>query len=173
MKHLPLLTLLLVLASGPLFAQRTAVKTNALGWATLSPNVGVEFCLSDHMSLAIDGSFNPWKIKDFTYKHFKVAPELRYWFSRPLYGHYLGLNAIGMTYKIDAFDRYYSGELVGVGLGYGYSFVLGKHWNLETSLGLGYGLRREIPRGGTSSDRVWNHDIMATKLGISLVYIIK
>ncbi len=173
MKFISVLTLLLVLSFGPAAAQRTAVKTNALGWATLSPNVGVEFCLSDRMSLAIDGSFNPWEIKGYTYKHFKVTPELRYWFSRPLYGHYLGLNAIAMTYKIDMFDRYYNGELIGVGLGYGYSFVLGKHWNLETSVGVGYGFRRETPKGMGASDRVWRHDLMATKLGISLVYIIK
>ena len=35
-------------------------------------------------------------------------------------------------------ENRYQGYAVGAGIAYGYAFILGKHWNLELELGVGY-----------------------------------
>ena len=41
-------------------AQTVGVTTNALGWAALSPNVGVEVGFARQWSVSVDGLVNPW-----------------------------------------------------------------------------------------------------------------
>ena len=39
----------------------------------------------------------------------------------------------------DDTDKYrYKGNFYGGGISYGYQFILGRHWNLEATLGIGY-----------------------------------
>ncbi len=45
------LSFLLLCCGVHVHAQRVAVKTNALGWLTASPNVEAEFVLGSHVSL--------------------------------------------------------------------------------------------------------------------------
>ena len=47
------LSFLLLCCGVHVHAQRVAVKTNALGWLTASPNVEAEFVLGSHVSLNI------------------------------------------------------------------------------------------------------------------------
>ena len=70
----------------------------------------------------------------------------------------------------------YQGWTVGAGIAYGYAFILGKHWNLELELGLGYaytkydafecaGCGRKVETGIT------HHYVGPTKLALNLVYL--
>ena len=53
------LSFLLLCCGVHVHAQRVAVKTNALGWLTASPNVEAEFVLGSHVSLNIGIAANP------------------------------------------------------------------------------------------------------------------
>ena len=45
-------------------AQQTTIKTNALFWATTSPNAGVEFGITRRITVDIWGAYNAWKFSN-------------------------------------------------------------------------------------------------------------
>ena len=44
-------------------AQHLGVKTNAIEWATATPNLGIEIGLGKVMSLDISGYYNPFEFR--------------------------------------------------------------------------------------------------------------
>ena len=127
--------------------QKVAVKTNLLYDATTTMNLGLEIGLGKKWSLDLSGNYNPWKFDDETrLRHWGVQPELRYWLCEKFNGHFLGLhghyakyNVGGMSFLSDNMERHrYQGHLWGGGISYGYQWLIGKRWNLEATVGLGY-----------------------------------
>lgn len=53
------LLVLLLFGGGRVFAQKVAVKTNVLYWATTTPNLGVEFGLGKKTSLELSVGIIP------------------------------------------------------------------------------------------------------------------
>ena len=160
-------------------AQRVAVKSNALYWATMSPNLGVEFRLSRHFTLNVEAAANPFDISDkFKTRFFGVTPEVRYWFeARPHAHHFIGAMGLGSTYSMTFKDTFHEGDAWGAGLTYGYSFVLGTRWSLETTIGAGL-LKvneKKYKRWETTPQQA-NQDkwmFAPMKLGVTFVYLIK
>ena len=72
-------------------------------------------------------------------------------------------------------DERHQGWGTGVGLSYGYSWVLGKHWNLEASVGAGYlYLKSDIypcTNCGTKKETVKKHYFGPTQAAVSAVYV--
>lgn len=158
-------------------AQRVALKTNLTDWMTASPNLSVEFAVSNRLTLDLSGTATPFKYKpDFYFRHIRLQPELRYWLLTPLSRHYVGFTAFYSTYDVGYKERGYFGDSYAAGLTYGYNWVLSRRWNFELSAGLGaihYRLARYKP--GTAhpepNDSGWI--VAPVKLGITLVYVIK
>jgi len=48
------------------YLPKIAIKTNALYWATSTPNLGLEIGLAKKLTLDISGNYNPWKFSDNT-----------------------------------------------------------------------------------------------------------
>ena len=135
-------------------AQDVAIKTNLLYDATATVNLGVEVGLAPKWTLDISGNLNAWNIdEDTKWRHWLAQPEARYWFCDRFSGHYLGFHAIGGQFNVGGIknnisflgtdfskltDRRYQGYAIGAGVAYGYAFILGKHWNLELEIGVGY-----------------------------------
>lgn len=137
-------------------AQTFALKTNLLYDATATVNLGMEFALAPKWTFDLSGNLNAWEVKKgSTWKHWMVQPEARYWFCERFNGHFLGFHALGGQYNFGNLpnkitwwpfghdltplsDHRYQGWGVGAGIAYGYSLILGRHWNLEFELGLGY-----------------------------------
>ena len=46
------------------YLPKFAIKTNALYWATSTPNLGFEVGLAKKLTLDISGNYNPWKFGD-------------------------------------------------------------------------------------------------------------
>ena len=46
------------------YLPKIAIKTNALYWATSTPNLGLEIGLAKKLTLDISGNYNPWKFSD-------------------------------------------------------------------------------------------------------------
>jgi hypothetical protein len=196
-----LTTLLLLAVCHPLLlAQQTkhipigrtpslGVKTNMLYDLTSTVNLGAEVRLSGYLSLDVSVNYNPWTYsKNGKLKHFLLQPELRYWIYEPFNGHYLASHVMYSRFNIgnpnlpfnllSGLDNYrYQGNAYGVGFSYGYQWILSRRWNLEASIGLGYLYldysRYECRTCGRKLAEESKHFIVPTKVGISLIYIIK
>ena len=164
-------------------------------------SVGV--CVTcDHFTFYIDGGYNPWTLDqdkevNRKLKHFLVTPEVRYWFCETFNGHFLGLNANYSQFNISAIPvpnvfyttnssgplvdgaraSRYQGWATGAGLTYGYQWILGKHWNLEATLGLGYWYtvyeQYESRKCGLFQETVERHLFGPTRCGLSFIYLFK
>ncbi len=186
--------------AGPASAQKAAFKTNALYWATTTPNLGMEFAMGDRWTFELAGGYNPWTLnKDTNMKvrHFLVTPEVRYWFCESFHGHFLGLNAnytrynVGGVHVLNAFheseadgifidsclNSRVEGWAAGAGLTYGYAWIISPRWNMELNLGLGYWYaaydRFENRKCGMFQDSAVRHVLGLTDLGLSFIYMIR
>ena len=106
-KYLIIVLLLIFAFPGISDAQKVGLKTNALYWATTTPNLGFEVGMGDRFSFYLEGGYNPWtldKDKDVNMKikHFLVSPEVRYWFCESFNGHFMGVNANYSQFNIGA-----------------------------------------------------------------------
>ena len=134
-------------------AQQFGLKTNLLYYATATVNLGGELRVAPHWSVDLSGNLNAWNMADGRrWKHWMVQPEARYWLCDATTGHFLAVHALGGKFNFghlpfardivydfgDLRDHRYQGWAVGAGVGYGYSWLLGRHWNLEAELGLGW-----------------------------------
>ena len=168
----------LLMVSG-IAAQRVAVKTNALYWATMSPNLGLEFRLSRHFTLNVEAAANPFKISEqFKTRFIGVTPEVRYWFeARPQAHHFIGAMALGSNYSLTLKDTFHQGDAWGAGLTYGYSFVLGTRWSLEATVGAGLlKVNEKKYKRWEGEPAAANRDkfmFAPMKLGVTFVYLIK
>ena len=167
-------------------AQVAGVKTNALYWATATPNLGLEVALAPRWTLEFEGGYNPWTLdadNNMKVKHWLVSPEVRYWLCNSFQGHFLGLNANYTIYNIGALpinelkDSRIEGWAVGAGLTYGYAFPIARRWNLELTAGLGLWYtsydQYQSRKCGLFQQEVDKFVFAPTTLGVSFVYMIK
>lgn len=171
-----------------LSAQDVAIKNNMLYDLTATPNLGVEVGVSKHFSLDLSGGYHPWSFMDNkSLEHWVVQPELRYWLFERFDGHYIGLHAQYMDYKFSGLDlpwgmdkeNGYDGDAFGAGISYGYQMYISPRWNLELTIGGGFNQleysKYILEEKGLRTDlgRFKRNYYGLTKLGISIVYIIK
>lgn len=159
-------------------AQRISLKSNALYWAGATPNIGAEFRLNRHFTLGIEGLANRLKVgSKLNSRVVAVTPEVRYWFSiRPQAGHFVGLMGMGADYDVTLKNKVYKGTAIGGGFTYGYSFVLGRHWSMETTAGIGLLHVRDLNHAQSDPEPKEPKSSLKfapLKLGVSFVYIIK
>lgn len=173
-------------------AQDVAVKTNLASDAAANINLGLEFGLSQKWTLDISGEYNPWTFShNKKWKHLSIQPEARYWFCQKMSGHFLGFHAMGGKYNIGNLDLgfkmlgtdfrklrdyRFAGWYVGAGIAYGYAWMLGRHWNLEAEIGLGYAYTRYdryecVTCGKKLDNDKPHHYVGPTKAAINLVYV--
>ena len=128
---------LLLPCCSTVMAQRIALKTNSLYWATMSPNIGAELRLSGHytLDLSVAGNFKSSDNRQLQFV--QASPELRYWFSRPMARHFIGLTGFAANYNLKLNDNIYTGDAFAAGLTYGFDWVISHRWNIETILGAG------------------------------------
>ena len=189
----------LVASMGSASAQKVAVKTNALYWATATPNVGMEFALADRWTFELEGGYNPWTLNsdnNMKVKHWLVSPEVRYWFCESFLGHFIGINANYTQFNVaghpllpvfinlsagsqdtDLRTSRFEGWAVGAGLTYGYAFPIARRWNLELTGGFGLWYsdydQFESRKCGLFQQTVQKYALGPTALGVSFIYMIK
>jgi len=173
-------------------AQNVGLKTNLLADGFLNPNIGMEVGLAPKWTLDLSGQYNGWVLSHGRrWKHWAVQPEARYWFCDRFSGHFVALHAHCGQYNIGGFngrvnlfgtdarklrETRYQGWFGGAGIAYGYAWILGRHWNLEAEIGVGYSYTRydrfRCTGCGkkTATDRP-HHYVGPTKAAINLVYL--
>ena len=119
-----------------------------------------------------------------------LQPEARFWLCDGTAGHFFAIHALGgqfnfghMSFARDFAgldfgalrDHRYQGWAGGAGLGYGYSWILGDHWNIEAELGLGYIYAKydiyECWGCGRKTDKGHKGFFSPTKAAINIKYV--
>lgn len=187
-----ILAFLLLLASMATVchAQNVAVKSNLFYDATATLNAGVEVKFAPQWTGDLIANLNAWAISDHRWKHWLVQPELRYWFCEAFSGHFVGAHLLGGQYNFGNLnmpfslfgsdfrqlkDYRFQGWAGGLGVAYGYSWILDKHWNIEAEIGLGWLYTRydkfECADCGQRVARNRPHNYVGpTKAAVNLVY---
>ena len=116
-----------------------SLRANLLRWATLTPDLGLEWRICQSWGIAVNGSWTSWtwSDKDRRYALWEVAPEIRYYMGEKK-AWYLGamFKAGQFNYKLSETGK--QGDLMGGGITAGYQLQLNKALALDFNLGLGY-----------------------------------
>ena len=116
-----------------------ALRANLLRWATLTPDLGLEWRICPSWGIAVNGSWTSWtwSDKDRRYALWEVAPEVRYYMGEKK-AWYLGamFKTGQFNYKLSETGK--QGDLMGGGITAGYQLRLNKALDLDFNLGLGY-----------------------------------
>ena len=116
-----------------------SLRANLLRWATLTPDLGVEWRICPSWGIAVNGSWTSWtwSDKDRRFALWEVAPEIRYYMGEKK-AWYLGamFKAGQFNYKLSETGK--QGDLMGGGITAGYQLQLNKALALDFNLGLGY-----------------------------------
>lgn len=195
LRRLSLLLVILFVAGTfscpPASSRQLGVKTNLLYDATATINLGAELVVAPRWSLDLSGNLNAWTFSHGRrWKHWLVQPEARYWLCAATTGHFFALHALGGQYNVGHLgfardilglelshlrDHRYQGWFTGAGIGYGYSWTLGKHWSVEAELAVGWIYTRfdtfECEGCGRKVDNGRKSFFSPTKAAISLVYV--
>lgn len=165
---------------------KLALRTNLLYDLALVPNIGVEWFIDQHWSVAANVMY-VWAKNDTRHRYWRILSadvEGRYWL-RPQTcdvqtGHHFGLYAGFYRYDFEFGGRGWMGNAnYGGGMSYGYALRLFPKWRerftLDLNLGLGYlgGTHKEyIPDQGCY---VWqrtvrHHLFIPTKAEVTLMW---
>lgn len=116
-----------------------SVRANLLRWATLTPDLGIEWRMNRNLGIVVHGTATSWgwDHRNRRYALWEVTPEFRFYLGGGRRGY------VGALYKTGFFNLKLSdtgrqGSLNGYGVTGGYLLPLGKRLCLDFSLGLGY-----------------------------------
>ena len=116
-----------------------SLRANLLRWATLTPDLGLEWRICPSWGIAVNGSWTSWtwSDKDHRYALWEVAPEVRYYMGEKKAWHLGAMFKAGQfNYKLSETGK--QGDLMGGGITAGYQLRLNKALDLDFNLGLGY-----------------------------------
>lgn len=155
--------------------------------ATRTINLGTEIGLGKKSSLDLSVNYNPWEYgENKMAKMLVLQPEYRFWFCDRFNGHFIGIHAHGGIYQFAGLkmpfglwenlqNHRFKGHFYGAGISYGYQWLLGKHWNLEGNIGVGYARVKfeqfECKTCGTKTAEGNKNYYGPTKAAISLIYL--
>lgn len=116
-----------------------SLRANLLRWATLTPDLGLEWRICPSWGIAVNGSWTSWtwSDKDRRYALWEVAPEVRYYMGEKKAWYLAAMFKAGQfNYKLSETGK--QGDLMGGGITAGYQLRLNKALDLDFNLGLGY-----------------------------------
>ena len=161
--------------SSEVSAQQVTISNNLLYDAWQTPNLRVGVRLAPHWSAGLTAGYNPWpsdENKSRKWKHLLVSPSVRYWTDSVNVRHFFGVNLIYSHYNVadvkfpfglykSVRDERRQGDLGALGVFYGYSWPIARHWNIEALIGAAVGYtkynRYECGHCGTKigEDKKW------------------
>ena len=128
---------LLTVAAQKASAQFYAVRFNTLALATGTISGGMDVAVSKKTSLDLSLYWNPLRFSSFRTTFLIGQAGVRFWRFEPNVGPFLGIHAAGGRYDIGNRRLHYKGFVVGLGVSYGYSWLLSKRWSLTAEIGAG------------------------------------
>lgn len=180
--NLVIVVLFTLVAQVPMKAQRMAVTSNLLEDVMLAPNLGVDIVVSDRQSFSLDVTCAPYKLSEsFHNKQMAVRAGYKFWLVQSLYSHFISIDGVLCSSDVKFRNIGSRDEYVGLGIGYGYSFVISKKINIVPSAGVGlaYGYNYEgtdhmvKPSLGVQSTRTAAIRPIITRLAVTIQYVLK
>ena len=181
-KKIVLALLVSVAAFTAAHAQKVAVKTNALYWATTTPNLAVEFGLGPKTTFDVAGGYNWFGFENNKkLKHYLIQPEFRHWFCERFTGTFVGVHLHSGEFNVSKIGPFttiknnrYEGYFYGAGISIGTHLILSNRLGIEAEIGAGYA-RIEYDKFGcdtcTPKTESGNYNYIGpTRLSVSLVY---
>lgn len=193
-----ILTILCLLTPG-LRAQEVAIKTNIFYDALTTPNLGGEVGAGKYNTMQIVYGLNPWTFDSDRHgermaKHWVVMPEYRWWTCTKFNGQFFGIhlmagqfNAAKADIPVPGFffggdnirkgvrDYRYQGTFAGIGVSYGWQWIINRHFNAEAEIGVGYDhiwySKHRCKKCGARLKKGESNYAGLTKLGLSLLYL--
>lgn len=144
MRKIPVIIFLTLIAVCPVMSQdggerSLSLRANLLRWATLTPDIGLEWSDDGKWSILANGTWTHWSWsgKEKHYALWEASLEMRRYMGGQKRA-YLGAQAKTgqFNYKLSGTGK--QGDIVGGGLTGGYKLPLGKRFSLDFSVGLGY-----------------------------------
>lgn len=137
-----LIVSLLIFAGNVMFpqyvkAQYCAVRTNVIGLATGTVNIGVDVSVADKWTVDLAAYWNPINTESFSCRLYAAQLGTKRWLYEAFVGHFIGSQLTYGNYLYGGSRRYYKGDMAGLGFSYGYAWLLSKRWNLTAEIGIG------------------------------------
>lgn len=171
--------------------QNIVVKTNVPQWGLGTVNLAAEVGLAPKWTAELSYSLNHrdnlyHTLGDKQLDHWLAVGEARYWLCDRFYGHFFGLHVMGGEMNINQvrvpFGNYkkdfrYEGPIYMGGISYGYSFILGRRFNMEAEIGLGVAHSRvkkyDCATCGAYKTTESKTYFTPTRIAVNLIYVIK
>lgn len=115
-----------------------SLRANLLRWATLTPDLGIEWRINPSWGIVANGTYTSWtwNDKDRRYALWEVSPEVRYYIGKEKRGYVGAMYKAGQfNYKLSAVGK--QGDLMGGGIVGGYQLRLNNTLSLDFNLGIG------------------------------------
>ena len=156
-----------------------SLRANLLHWATLTPDLGMEWRIDRNIGILVNGTWTSWSWsdKDRKYALWKVSPEVRYYIGMEKRGFLGAMYHIGeFNYKLG--DTGKQGNYQGGGITGGYTLELNRALSLDFHAALGYSyadydkykvIEGVRVRAGSDTKNYWG----INQLGVTLVWKIK
>lgn len=123
--------LLCVLAAHTASAQIFTVRADALASLTGTVDLGAEVSVADKWTVEVAGRWNPIRTTSLSTNFYAVQFGSRYWLYESFVGHFIGQHIMYADYDIGSRHKHYDGRAFGVGVSYGYSWMLSLRWNVS------------------------------------------
>ena len=158
-----------------------AFRANLLRWATLTPDLGIEWRISPSVGIAFNGTYTHWSWENWN-KHWdvwEIRPEVK-WYLGDLKNFYVGAMFHMGEYNYKISWNGYQGSVIGGGALIGYQLRLSDAFSMDFGLGLGathtvydqYWFnrpeRKNVYTLRNETENVWG----LTHLGVTLVWTV-
>lgn len=163
-------------------AQMCAINTDAIWDIAMIPSLGIEVGTGNATSLVFN-AFGGYKPYGMDAKCFGVQPEFRYWLSgRSMHQQFIGVGALGASYKLPLGGKIYDGYTAGAGVTFGYAVKMSQRFvlTLHGGCGLLFYNQKEYFKGDDYDNPTYGliranasgYNILPTNLGVTFSYII-
>lgn len=161
----------------PLKPGKFALRTNALYWLGLTPNLGIEWRPAERVGIVVNGGYAPWS--DNGWEHnwagWFVAPEVRIYLGEKM-NWFVGPQFLAGGFNLKPGDKGSQGEVVAGGVVGGYRMKLSRCWDVDFTLGVGYGhleydsYRRESDFNAYIEADIEKNTVMPIQAGVSFIW---
>lgn len=159
-------------------AQFFTVRADALAALTGTLHVGAEASVADKWTIEISGYWNPIRTSNLSMNFGAVQIGPRYWPYEAFVGHFIGTQLSYVGYDLGHRTRRYDGNAYGLGISYGYAWMLTKRWNIAVEAGIGLFHTKDTRRDPTVSDwedeyiyRIRRWTLFPSRLEVSFSYL--
>ncbi len=157
-----------------------SLRTNALYWVGAMPNLGIEWKPIHQLGIVVNGGYAPWGNNGWkkNWGGWFVAPEIRvYLGERKVW--FVGPQFLAGGFNLKPKDKGYQGSVVAAGVMGGYRLRLSSCWDVDFSLGMGYGwfkydtYRRQNDLNVYISSDLKKNTLMPIQAGVSFIWKIQ